>query len=79
MAIQVKEYVEYIMAHQTSDGWLGSDDIKDGNCYWSKYFIMFTLRQYYEATGDDSVFPVMFKFLHAAHERMFTIPLGTSW
>lgn len=38
-------YVDYILSHQADDGWLGPDDDKDGNEYWSKYFMMMTFRQ----------------------------------
>ena len=75
----VEKYISYILAHQTDSGWLGLDDQQNGNCYWSKYPVMFALRQYYEATGNSSVLPAMFKFLHTAHQRMFTIPLGGTW
>lgn len=75
----VEKYISYILAHQTDSGWLGLDDQQNGNCYWSKYPVMFALRQYYEATGNSSILPAMFKFLHTAHQRMFTIPLGGTW
>ena len=39
------KYVDYILSHQADDGWLGPDDDKDGNQYWSKYFMMMILRQ----------------------------------
>lgn len=39
------QYVDYILSHQAEDGWLGPDDDKDGNEYWSKYFMMMILRQ----------------------------------
>ena len=74
-----ERYIMYIISHRSEDGWLGEDDIKDGNCYWSKYHVLFVLRMYYEATGNETVFPVMFKFLHCAYQRMFTTPLGSTW
>lgn len=40
-----RKYVDYILSHQTEDGWLGPDDARDGNQYWSKYLVMFILRQ----------------------------------
>ena len=39
------KYIDYIISHQADDGWLGLDDDKDGNEYWSKYFMMMILRQ----------------------------------
>ena len=38
------KYVDYIIEHQSSEGWLGLDDDKGGNEYWSKYFVMMVLR-----------------------------------
>ena len=40
-----RKYVDYILDHQTDEGWLGADDVHDGNQYWSKYLMMFILRQ----------------------------------
>ena len=36
--------MNYILTHQSSEGWLGADDITDGNAYWSKYPMLFALR-----------------------------------
>ena len=41
----VEKYVDYILSHQGDDGWLGPDDVHDGNQYWSKYMAMYFLRQ----------------------------------
>lgn len=48
---QVHKYVDYILSHQASDGWLGPDDIPDGNCYWSKYPMLLALRQVSSCIG----------------------------
>ena len=71
--------MSYILAHQAADGWLGADDIKDGNAYWSKYPMLFTLRQYYEATQNVTIISAMHRFIKAAHSRMFTLPFGNTW
>ena len=39
------KYIDYIINHQADDGWLGLDDDKSGNQYWSKYFMMMVMRQ----------------------------------
>ena len=41
----VNKYVDYILSHQAEDGWLGPDDAKDGNMYWSKFPMLLALRQ----------------------------------
>jgi hypothetical protein len=77
----VLHYIDYILAHQAADGWLGPTDRTDGNCYWSKYPLLLALRQYYEAnTTDSRVIPAMIRFLNATHKLLFTLPLGSdSW
>ena len=45
MCLQVQQFIDYILAHQSADGWLGPNDISNGNCYWSKYPILLALRQ----------------------------------
>jgi hypothetical protein len=75
-----QEYINYILAHQAADGWLGPTDRADGNCYWSKFPLLLALRQYYEAnTSDTRVIPAMLRFLNATHKLLFTIPLGDTW
>ena len=39
------KYIDYIISHQTDDGWLGPDDIRDGNAYWAQQPMMFIMRQ----------------------------------
>lgn len=79
LILQVNKYISYILAHQTEDGWLGADDIKDGNAYWSKYPLLIALRQYYEATKNTSVIDAMHRFIKTAHTRMFSLPFGYTW
>ena len=50
----VGKYVDFVLSHQTADGWLGLDDIKDGNMYWSKYPMLFALRQVKETVHTHS-------------------------
>ena len=71
--------MSYILDHQTDQGWLGADDSKDGNQYWSKFPMLLSLRSYYEATGNSRVIPAMLKFLKEAYKRMFTTPFGITW
>lgn len=67
----VEQYISFILSHQTKDGWLGLDDDDSGSMYWSKYNVMFSLRYYYEATNNDNALTAMFKWLHAARDRLF--------
>jgi hypothetical protein len=74
---QVHKYFDYILAHQSPDGWLGPEDETDGNMYWSKFPMMLALLQYHEAnSSDDRTLPAVMKFLHIAHQKMFQVPLS---
>ena len=41
----VHKYFDYILSHQTEEGWVGPDDVEDGNMYWSKFPLLLALRQ----------------------------------
>jgi hypothetical protein len=41
----VQQIIDYILDHQSGDGWLGPNDDTDGNCYWSKFPLLMALRQ----------------------------------
>jgi hypothetical protein len=77
---QVNQYINYILSHQASNGWLGPDDDTDGNQYWSKFPILLSLIQYHEANPSDTrVIPAVYKCLQIMRSRMFSVPLGDTW
>ena len=41
----MRQFIDYILDHQSADGWLGPNDDTDGNCYWSKFPLLMALRQ----------------------------------
>eukprot|EP01059_Diplonema_ambulator_P012327 TRINITY_DN2258_c0_g1_i1.p1 TRINITY_DN2258_c0_g1~~TRINITY_DN2258_c0_g1_i1.p1 ORF type:complete len:756 (+),score=244.32 TRINITY_DN2258_c0_g1_i1:47-2269(+) len=56
MTQQVKDYINYILAHQNpSTGWLGPDDAPtDGDQYWGAMNVLQALYQYAEGIDDGS-------------------------
>ena len=61
----VHKYIDYILAHQQSDGWLGPDDLTDGNMYWSKYPMLLALRQV--NTMTTGTVPLQLSYLTQEH------------
>lgn len=49
VADQAHRYVTYILDHQTLTGWIGPDDIKNGDEYWSRFPVLLALAAYAEA------------------------------
>jgi hypothetical protein len=54
---KANKWMDYILTHQHSDGWLGPVHDKKYHEYdpWPIFIIMKALTQYYEATGDQRV------------------------
>ena len=78
---KVQRYVDYILDHQTEDGWLGP--VGDGKGHkpydvWPLFVIFKALAQYEEATGDPRVVPAMLKAAHKIDEVITAEPLY-SW
>lgn len=82
---KVQRWVDYILAHQQSDGWLGPE--KSAGPFgipgpppnprdpWPQFVILKALAQYYEATGDKRVLPAMTKELGAMDRQLQVRPL----
>jgi hypothetical protein len=61
---RVKKYVDYILDHQTADGWLGPiGDSQKHKPYdvWPLYVLFKAFIQYRQATGDPRIIPAMLK------------------
>ena len=63
---KVTRWMDYILTHQQEDGWLGPVDSKGYRAYdvWPRFVMLKAMIQYFEATQDQRVIPVMQKFLH---------------
>ena len=64
MLEETKLWIEAILASQREDGWFGPliHHEKTGNDYWPNMLVLFTLQNYYDATGDKRVIDFMTKY-----------------
>eukprot|EP00048_Salpingoeca_helianthica_P000580 m.42587 g.42587 ORF g.42587 m.42587 type:complete len:742 (+) comp10676_c0_seq1:42-2267(+) len=75
---QVHEYLNYILAHQAPDGWLGPpDSADDGNKYWGRFDVVLSLIMYAEAnaTAYPQVTASLLKFFLGLRSRLAALPL----
>ncbi len=78
---KVKKAVDYILAHQQGDGWLGPiGDLQKHRPYdvWPLFPLLKALAQYQEATGDPRVIPAMLKCCRKIDEVISKEPMY-SW
>jgi len=78
----VCRWMEYILAHQESDGWLGPVNPKHWNrlthrAYdpWPVFPFLKAAAQYHEATADRRVIPAMERFFSCLYRRLEDTPL----
>ena len=64
MKAETMVWIEAILASQRPDGWFGPmiTNKNTGNDYWPNMIVLFTLQNYYEATGDKRVIDFMTKY-----------------
>lgn len=64
MKAEAMFWIEAILKSQREDGWFGPliYNEKTGNDYWPNMLVLFTLQNYYEATGDKRVINFMTKY-----------------
>jgi len=79
---KAKKYVEYIVAHQGEDGWLGprsanvtNPEATENYDIWAVFLANKMLCQYHEATGDKSVLEAVEKCLRMCEAHMDRRPL----
>lgn len=79
---KVQRWVDYILEHQTEDGWLGPLYGKRGarpstNRYdpWPTFIILKALTQYHEATNDKRIIPAITRFLRKLDTVLDETPL----
>lgn len=78
----MKRYVDYILDHQTPDGWMGPVGDNDPNHkpydVWPLFVLFKALTQYQEATGNPRVIPALLKCSKKIDEVVAKTPLY-SW
>lgn len=72
---KVQRFVDWTLDHQRSDGMLGPTANDD---WWPRMVMVKALAQYFEATQDSRVLPVLTKYFHYQLQAMPSRPL-TSW
>lgn len=78
---KVKKAVDFILAHQQADGWLGPiGDLQKHRPYdvWPLFPLLKALAQYQEATGDPRIIPAMLKCCRKIDEVISREPMY-SW
>jgi hypothetical protein len=82
LKVKASRWVNYILAHQLKDGWLGPENspppfgspphaqAPSPRDPWPQYVILKALAQYQEATGDPRVIPAMERDLQAISAQM---------
>ena len=78
---KVERYVDYILDHQTEDGWLGPVGDDEGHKpydVWPLFVAFKALAQYEEATGDPRIVPALLKAAHKIDDVITNKPLY-SW
>ena len=74
---KVKRWMDYILTHQHPDGWLGPAQSGGYRAYdpWPIFVTLKVMTQYYDATCDERVIPVMEKFFHRLDSLLDEQPL----
>eukprot|EP01084_Bolivina_argentea_P070770 128688_1 len=75
------KYISYILSHQSSNGWLGTDNISNGNQYWARWNILNAFRMYCEGniTMCATLKTSMLKYILQQEYRMNNISFGNTW
>jgi len=78
---KVRHWLDYILAHQREDGWLGPvQSDSQGVQYpaydpWPAFVALKAMAQYCDATGDRRVLPAMQRFLRRLAAQLAEVPL----
>ncbi|KUJ21209.1 duf1680 domain-containing protein [Mollisia scopiformis] len=69
---QVKYYLDYVLDHQQSDGWLGFETTRTTRGLWARCLLLLGLIQYAEAdsTEADRIVDAMHRYVVLAHSML---------
>lgn len=69
---QVKFYLDYVLDHQQSDGWIGPETTPETRGIWSRCIVLLGLMQYADAdpTETDRIVDAMHRFVDLAHSML---------
>ena len=77
---KVRRYLDYVIEHQSEDGWLGPEKPVGPQEYkprdpWPVFVMMKVLTQYHDATGDERVLPCLSRFVERLDQELNLRPL----
>ncbi|KAI0428964.1 duf1680 domain-containing protein [Xylaria sp. FL1042] len=69
---QVKAFLDYILAHQQDDGWLGPETTPQTRGLWGRCYIMLGLMQYAQADSSetDRIVDAMHSYIELVHTML---------
>ncbi|KAI1341439.1 duf1680 domain-containing protein [Xylariaceae sp. FL0016] len=69
---QVQSFLDYILDHQQSDGWLGPETTPQTRGLWGRCYIMLGLMQYAQADSSqtDKIVNAMHTYIQLAHSML---------
>jgi len=59
---EARKWIEAVLASQEPDGYFGPRANKANNDLWPNMILLYVLRSFYEATGDDRVLPFLSRY-----------------
>ncbi|KAI0175984.1 hypothetical protein GGR52DRAFT_339335 [Hypoxylon sp. FL1284] len=69
---QVYDYMDYVLDHQQSDGWLGPETTPQSRGLWARCYFLLGLMQYAQAdpSKTDRIVDSMHKYVQLAHSML---------
>ncbi|KAI0021025.1 duf1680 domain-containing protein [Xylariomycetidae sp. FL0641] len=69
---QVQHFLDYILSHQQSDGWLGPETTPQTRGLWARCYIMLGLMQYAQADSSQTgrIVDAMHRYVGLAHSML---------
>ncbi|KAI0482613.1 duf1680 domain-containing protein [Xylariaceae sp. FL0804] len=69
---QVQDFLDYILSHQQSDGWIGPETTPQTRSLWARCYILLGLMQYAEAdpSQTDRIVDSMHRYIELAHSML---------
>lgn len=73
LKLKAQKWIDWLLDHQRADGYLGPAANDD---WWPRMVATYALKDYYEATGDDRVPPLLDRYFHYMLEHLPQHPLN---
>ncbi|KAK5630093.1 hypothetical protein RRF57_005808 [Xylaria bambusicola] len=69
---QVKFFLDYILAHQQGDGWIGPETMPQTRGLWGRCYIMLGLMQYAQADSSETerIVDAMHRYIELVHSML---------